>query len=140
MEPSAPSMADDVALRKAYVHGVSTRAMGDLVRAMGGGDLQEPREAGCARSSTNGTMPFSPGRSRGRRPRRRPSLWIDATCLKVRQSGRIVSVAVTIAVGVITDGRREVLGMAIGPSEAFGLASPFWTDFLREFLRRGLSA
>ena len=52
-----------------------------------------------------------------------PYLWIDATYLKVRQNGRIVSVAVIVAVGVNTDGRREVLGMDIGPSEA----EPFWT-------------
>ena len=62
-------------------------------------------------------------------------LWIDATYLKVRQAGRIVSVAVTIDVGVNSDGRREVLGMAIGPSEA----EPFWTDFLRDLVRRGLT-
>jgi putative transposase len=63
-----------------------------------------------------------------------PYLWIDATYLKVRQAGRIVSVAVTIAVGVNSDGRREVLGMAIGASEA----ETFWTDFLRNLARRGL--
>ena len=54
--------------------------------------------------------------------------------MKVRQNGRIVSVAVIIAVGVNTDGRREVLGMDIGPSEA----EPFWTEFLRKLARRGL--
>ena len=63
-----------------------------------------------------------------------PYLWIDATYLKVRQSGRIVSVAVIIAVGVNGDGRREVLGMDVGPSEA----EPFWTEFLRKLARRGL--
>ena len=63
-----------------------------------------------------------------------PYLWIDATYVKVRQSGRIVSAAVTVAVGVNADGRREVLGMAIGPSEA----ETFWTDFLRTLARRGL--
>jgi transposase-like protein len=61
-------------------------------------------------------------------------LWIDATYVKVRQSGRIVSVAVIMAVGVNSDGRREVLGMDIGPSEA----EPFWTEFLRKLARRGL--
>lgn len=55
--------------------------------------------------------------------------------MKVRQGGRIVSVAATIAVGVNTDGRREVLGMAIGASEA----EPFWTEFLPDLVRRGLS-
>jgi hypothetical protein len=63
-----------------------------------------------------------------------PYLWIDATYVKVRESGRIVSVAVIIAVGVNGDGRREVLGMAVGPSEA----EPFWTSFLRSLTRRGL--
>ena len=63
-----------------------------------------------------------------------PYLWIDATYLKVRQAGRIVSVAVIVAVGVNTDGRREVLGMDIGPSEA----ETFWTAFLRKLARRGL--
>ena len=63
-----------------------------------------------------------------------PYLWIDAPYVKVRQNGRIVSVAVIVAVGVNADGRREVLGMDIGPSEA----EPFWTAFLRKLARRGL--
>jgi len=63
-----------------------------------------------------------------------PYLWIDATYVKVRENGRIVSVAVIIAAGVNSDGRREVLGMDIGPSEA----ETFWTDFLRKLRRRGL--
>jgi transposase-like protein len=63
-----------------------------------------------------------------------PYLWIDATYLQVRQAGRIVSVAVIVAVGVNADGRREVLGMDIGPSEA----ETFWTAFLRKLARRGL--
>jgi len=63
-----------------------------------------------------------------------PYLWIDATYVKVRESGRIVSVAVIVAVGVNSDGRREVLGMDIGPSEA----ETFWTEFLRKLARRGL--
>src|SRR4029077_2660110 len=56
-----------------------------------------------------------------------PYLWLDATYVKVRASGRIVSVAVIVAVAVSSDGRREVLGMAIGASEA----ETFWTEFLR---------
>jgi putative transposase len=63
-----------------------------------------------------------------------PYLWIDATYLKVRQAGRIVSVAVIISVGVNADGRREVLDLDIGPSEA----ETFWTAFLRKLTRRGL--
>jgi putative transposase len=64
-----------------------------------------------------------------------PYLWIDATYLKVRRGGRIVSVAVIIAVGANTDGRREVRGMEIDTSEA----EPIWTEFLRKLTRRGLS-
>lgn len=54
--------------------------------------------------------------------------------MKVRQAGRVVSAAVIIAVGVNSDGRREVLGLDMGPSEA----ETFWTDFLRKLTRRGL--
>jgi putative transposase len=63
-----------------------------------------------------------------------PYLWIDVTYVKIRQTGRIVSVAVIVAVGVNADGRREVLGMDIGASEA----ETFWTAFLRKLARRGL--
>jgi transposase-like protein len=63
-----------------------------------------------------------------------PYLWIDATYVKTRQASRIVSVAVIVAVGVNTDGQRQVLGMKVGPSEA----EPFWTEFLRSLMRRGL--
>jgi transposase-like protein len=63
-----------------------------------------------------------------------PYLWIDATYLKVREAGRIVSTAVIVAVGVNTDGRREVLGVATGASEA----EPFWKAFLRSLADRGL--
>jgi putative transposase len=67
--------------------------------------------------------------------RRRLALPLDRRhLLKVRRGGRIVSVAVIIAVGVNTDGRREVLGMEIGTSEA----EPIWTEFLRKLTRRGL--
>src|SRR5437899_1746102 len=63
-----------------------------------------------------------------------PYLWLDAACVKVRELGRIVSVAVIVAVAVNGDGRREVLGISIGVSEA----ETFWTEFLRSLARRGL--
>jgi putative transposase len=63
-----------------------------------------------------------------------PYLWLDATYVKARRDHHIVSVAVIVAVAVNTDGRREVLGMTIGNSEA----EPFWTQFLRSLTRRGL--
>src|SRR3954463_8683780 len=63
-----------------------------------------------------------------------PYLWIDATYVKVRSNGRIVSVAVIVAVGVNGDGGREGPGLDLGPSEA----ETFWTAFLRKLARRGL--
>ena len=63
-----------------------------------------------------------------------PYLWLDATYLKVRQGGRIVSVAAIIAVAVNTDGRREIVGLCVGPSEA----ETFWIEFLRSLRSRGL--
>ena len=61
-------------------------------------------------------------------------LWLDATYLKVREDGRIVSIAAIIATGVNTDGRREILGLGLGPSEA----AVFWLGFLRSLEQRGL--
>jgi transposase-like protein len=63
-----------------------------------------------------------------------PYLWLDATYLKVREGGRIISVA-AIAVAVNTEGRREIVGLHIGPSEA----EVFWSDFLKDLVRRGLT-
>ena len=63
-----------------------------------------------------------------------PYLWLDATYVKARRDGHVASVAVIVAVAVNTDGRREVLGMATGNSEA----EPFWIEFLRSLARRGL--
>jgi|TARA_B100000678_G_C18147291_1_gene477366 DNA-binding protein YbaB len=64
-----------------------------------------------------------------------PYLWLDATYLKQREGGRIVSVAAIIAVAVNTDGKREIVGLHIGPSEA----ETFWSTFLKSLVRRGLS-
>lgn len=63
-----------------------------------------------------------------------PYLWLDATYLKVREGGRIVSVAAIIAVAVNTEGRGEIVGLHIGPSEA----ETFWATFLKDLKRRGL--
>jgi len=65
-----------------------------------------------------------------------PYVWLDATYVKARRDGHVVSVAVIVAVGVNGDGRREVLGLAIGTSEA----ETFWTDFLRKLARRVCAA
>ena len=63
-----------------------------------------------------------------------PYLWLDATYLKVREGGRIVPVAAIIAVAASSDGRREIIGLGLGPSEA----ETFWTTFLKGLVRRGL--
>lgn len=63
-----------------------------------------------------------------------PYLWLDATYLKQREGGRIVSVAAIIAVAANTEGKREIVGLHIGPSEA----ETFWATFLKSLLRRGL--
>ncbi len=78
----------------------------------------------------NGSMPSSTGRSRanGR------ICWLDAIYLKVRDGGRIVSVAAIIAVAVSIEGRREIVGLGLGPSEA----EPFWSAFLKGLAKRGL--
>ena len=118
-------------IQEAYVHGISTRSMDDLVQAMGGTGISKSHVSRLCEEIDERVDAFLERPIEGEWP----YLWIDATYLKVRQGGRIVSVAVTLAVGVNTDGRREVLGMAIGASEA----EPFWTEFLRGLVRRGLN-
>ena len=118
-------------IQEAYVHGISTRSMDDLVQAMGGTGVSKSQVSRLCEDIDERVDAFLARPIEGEWP----YLWIDATYLKVRQNGRIVSVAATIAVGVNMDGRREVLGMAVGASEA----EPFWTGFLRGLVRRGLS-
>jgi transposase-like protein len=117
-------------VQEAYVHGISTRSVDDLVKAMGMSGISKSQVSRLCEEIDEKVKAFLNRPLEGDWP----YLWIDATYLKVRQSGRIVSVAVIIAVGVNSDGRREVLGMAIGPSEA----ETFWTEFLRTLARRGL--
>lgn len=112
-------------IQEAYVHGVSTRAMGGTGISKSAvsrlcEEIDERVDAFLTRPiEGEWRSPLSLGPMA-----RQARLWIDATYLKVRQGGRSVSVAVTLAVGVNTDGRREVLGMAIGASEA----EPFWVE------------
>src|SRR6202789_2621929 len=123
-------------IQEAYIQGVSTRSVDELVQAMGMSGIsksQVSRLCGEIDERVNtflnrpleGEWPLDPLRG---------SSWLDATYVKVRQTGRIVSVAVIIAVGVNDEGRREVLGMTVGASEA----ETFWTEFLRSLARRGL--
>jgi transposase-like protein len=117
-------------VQEAYVHGISTRSVDDLVKALGMTGISKSQVSRlCAEIDDKvGTFLNRPLEGEW------PYVWLDATYLKVRQNGRIVSVAAIIAVGVNSAGRREVLGLAVGPSEA----EPFWTGFLRTLARRGL--
>ena len=117
-------------IQEAYVHGVSTRAVDDLVKAMGGTGISKSQVSRLCEEIDGKVKAFLDRPIEGDWP----YLWIDATYVKARDNGRIVSAAVIVAVGVNSDGRREVLGMDIGPSEA----ETFWTDFLRKLRRRGL--
>jgi transposase-like protein len=117
-------------IQEAYVQGVSTRSVDDLVKAMGMGGISKSQVSRLCAEIDDKIKTFLNRPLEGDWP----YVWLDATYLKSRQDGRIVSVAVIIAVGVNSAGRREVLGLAIGASEA----ETFWTDFLRKLTRRGL--
>jgi len=117
-------------IQEAYVQGVSTRSVDDLVKAMGMSGISKSQVSRLCGEIDDKIKTFLDRPLEGDWP----YVWLDATYLKARQDGRIVSVAVIIAVGVNGAGRREVLGLAIGASEA----EVFWTDFLRKLTRRGL--
>jgi len=117
-------------IQEAYIHGVSTRSVDDLVRAMGGTGVSKSQVSRLCEEIDARVKAFLDRPLEGDWP----YVWLDATYLKVRRNHRIVSVAVIVAVGVNTDGRREVLGMDIGSSEA----ETFWVEFLRKLRRRGL--
>jgi transposase-like protein len=117
-------------IQEAYIQGISTRSVDDLVKSLGMSGISKSQVSRLCEEIDERVKAFLDRPIEGDWP----YLWIDATYLKVRQNGRIVSVAVIVAVGVNTDGRREVLGMDIGPSEA----ETFWTGFLRKLARRGL--
>jgi len=131
-------------VQEAYVHGVSTRSVDDLIKAMGMTGISKSQVSRLCEEIDEKVKAFLSRPIEGDWP----YLWVDATYVKARESGRIVSAAVIVAVGVNSDGRREVLaavgvnsdgrrevlGMDIGPSEA----ETFWTEFLRKLARRGL--
>jgi transposase-like protein len=121
-------------IQEAYVHGVSTRAVDDLVKAMGASGISKSEVSRICQDIDGKVQSFLKRPIEGEWP----YLWIDATYIKSRQNGRPDvtdrSLAVIVAVAVNTDGRREVLGIAIGASQA----EPFWTKFLRSLADRGL--
>ena len=117
-------------IQEASIQGVSTRSVDELVKAMGMTGISKSQVSRLCGEIDERVNAFLSRPLEGDWP----YLWIDATYVKVRQAGRIVSVAVIIAVAVNTDGVREIVGVAVGPSEA----EPFWLKFLRDLTRRGL--
>ena len=132
LEPRKSSEQALVAVvQEAYLKGISTRKVDDLVQALGMSGISksqvsrlcaeiDERVQGFLKRELGGPWPY---------------LWLDATYIKSRQAGHVVSRAVVVAVGVNGEGRREVLGLACGPAET----EAFWTEFLRSLAKRGLS-
>src|SRR4051812_37431503 len=118
-------------IQEAYIQGISTRSVDDLVKAMGCSGVSKSQVSRLCEEIDGRVKAFLERPIEGDWP----YLWIDATYVKVRQDGRVISVAVIVAVGANSDGRREGLGLDIGPSEA----ETFWTAFLRKLARRGLA-
>jgi len=117
-------------IQEAWIGGVSTRRVDELVQAMGLSGISKSQVSKLCKDIDERVNAFLDRPIDGEWP----YLWLDATYLKVRDGGRIVSVAAIIAVAVNTEGRREIVGLGIGPSEA----EPFWSAFLKSLVKRGL--
>ena len=131
LEPRRTSEKALVAvIQEAWVSGVSTRRVDDLVQAMGLSGIGKSTVSKLCKDIDDRVNAFLDRPLAGEWP----YLWLDATYLKQREGGRIVSVAAIIAVAANTEGRREIVGLHLGPSEA----ETFWSTFLKSMLRRGL--
>jgi transposase-like protein len=118
-------------VQEAWIQGVSTRKVDDLVQAMGMSGISKSQVSSLCKDIDERVGSFLNRRLDGEWP----YLWLDATYLKVRDGGCVVSIAAIIAMGVNRDGRREILGLGLGPSEA----ATFWLGFLRGLEQRGLA-
>ena len=117
-------------IQEAWIGGVSTRRADDPVQAMGPSGVSKSTVSKLCEDIDERVNAFLTRPLEGEWP----YLWLDATYLKVREGGRIVSVAAIIAVAVDSEGRREIVGLHLGPSEA----ETFWSTFLGSLVRRGL--
>ena len=117
-------------VQQAYIEGVSTRKVDDLLKALGLTGIDKSKVSRICKELDEVVEQFRNRPLEGEYP----YLWLDALYLKVRQNHRIVSLAMVIAIGVDTEGRRHILGFALGASEE----SAFWLDFLRSLVERGL--
>ncbi|HNP42520.1 MAG TPA: IS256 family transposase, partial [Nitrospira sp.] len=118
-------------IQEAWIGGMSTRKVDELVQALGMTGISKSQVSALCQDIDERVESFLERPLEGEWP----YLWLDATYLKVRKGGRVVSVAAIIASGVNRDGRREILGLGLGDSEA----QVFWVDFLRRLRQRGLS-
>lgn len=132
LEPRKKSEHALVAVvQEAYINGVSTRKVDDLVQSMGMTGISKSQVSRLCSELDEQVKLFL----------ERPLtgdwayVWFDATYVKSRTDGRVVSRAIVVAVGVSAEGRREVLGIAVGPAET----EAFWMEFLRSLVARGLS-
>ena len=118
-------------VQEAYVHGVSTRAVDNLAEALGLKGISKDQVSRICKELDGQVTAF---RTR-RLDAEYPYLMLDATFEKVRENGRVISMAVLIATGVKATGEREVVGVDVGPAEDL----EFWRAFLRQLVSRGLS-
>src|SRR3954462_13674136 len=131
LEPRKTSEKALVAvIQEAWIGGVSTRRVDELAQAMGLSGINKSQVSTLCKDIDERVNAFLDRSLDGEWP----YLWLDATYLKGRDGGRIVSVGAIIAVAVSTEGRREIVGLGIGPSEA----EPFWSGFIKGLTKRGL--
>jgi putative transposase len=118
-------------VQEAYVQGVSTRRVDDLVQALGMRGISKSQVSRVCAELDREVERFRTRKLDGPYP----YCWLDGTFVKVRENGRVVSQAIVIAIGVTASGEREVLGLDVGPSES----GAFWLAFLRNLVARGLN-
>jgi transposase-like protein len=118
-------------VQEAYVQGISTRRVDDLVQALGMQGISKSQVSRMCAELDKEVENFRTRKLTGPYP----YIWLDATFVKVRDNGRVISQAIVIAIGVTADGEREVLGLDVGPSES----GAFWLAFLRGLVARGLN-
>jgi putative transposase len=120
-------------VQEAYVHGVSTRRVDELVQALGLSGISKSQVSVLCAELDGEVERF---RSRPLGEAHYPYVWLDATYVKARTHGHVASQAVVIAIGLnAATGSREILGLDVGPSED----GAFWLAFLRGLVARGLA-
>ncbi len=117
-------------IQEAYVHGVSTRKVDDLVRSLGMEGISKSEVSRLCSELDVGMKQFRNRKLEGEYP----YVWLDGKCVKVRQGGRVENHVAIVAVGVNQSGQREILGFDVGPAESHD----FWLAFLRSLASRGL--